>query len=72
METGSELSKTVATRKLYSTVQTLLLEETGLNYVCGNRTAERFFAVATVLANMVCYLLSLLQKHLSVLYKYGY
>jgi CCR4-NOT transcription complex subunit 9 len=56
METGSELSKTVAT----FIVQKILLEETGLNYVCA--TAERFYAVATVLANMV----SLLQIHPSV------
>jgi CCR4-NOT transcription complex subunit 9 len=47
METGSELSKTVAT----FIVQKILLEETGLNYVCA--TAERFYAVSTVLANMV-------------------
>lgn len=56
METGSELSKTVAT----FIVQKILLEETGLNYVCA--TAERFFAVSTVLANMV----QLLQVHPSV------
>jgi CCR4-NOT transcription complex subunit 9 len=56
METGSELSKTVAT----FIVQKILLEETGLNYVCA--TAERFYAVSTVLANMV----SLLQIHPSV------
>jgi len=56
METGSELSKTVAT----FIVQKILLEETGLNYVCA--TAERFFAVSTVLGNMV----QLLQVHPSV------
>jgi CCR4-NOT transcription complex subunit 9 len=56
METGSELSKTVAT----FIVQKILLEETGLNYVCA--TAERFYAVSTVLANMV----HLLQVHPSV------
>ena len=56
METGSELSKTVAT----FIVQKILLEETGLNYVCA--TAERFYAVSTVLANMV----QLLQVHPSV------
>jgi CCR4-NOT transcription complex subunit 9 len=56
METGSELSKTVAT----FIVQKILLEETGLNYVCA--TAERFYAVSTVLANMV----QLLQIHPSV------
>mmetsp|Transcript_14470 Transcript_14470/g.20403 ORF Transcript_14470/g.20403 Transcript_14470/m.20403 type:complete len:346 (+) Transcript_14470:184-1221(+) len=56
METGSELSKTVAT----FIVQKILLDETGLQYVCA--TAERFFAVSTVLANMV----QLLQVHPSV------
>jgi len=56
METGSELSKTVAT----FIVQKILLEETGLNYVCA--TAERFYAVSTVLNNMV----NLLQIHPSV------
>lgn len=47
METGSELSKTVAT----FIVQKILLDEAGLQYVCA--TAERFYAVSTVLANMV-------------------
>mmetsp|Transcript_8566 Transcript_8566/g.19845 ORF Transcript_8566/g.19845 Transcript_8566/m.19845 type:complete len:139 (-) Transcript_8566:906-1322(-) len=47
METGSELSKTVAT----FIVQRILLDDTGLNYVCA--TAERFYAVSTVLNNMV-------------------
>merc|ERR1719355_26723 len=47
METGSELSKTVAT----FIVQKVLLDDVGLTYVCA--TAERFYAVATVLANMV-------------------
>ena len=47
METGSELSKTVAT----FIVQKILLDESGLNYVCA--TAERFYAVATVLASMI-------------------
>jgi CCR4-NOT transcription complex subunit 9 len=47
METGSELSKTVAT----FIVQKILLDDSGLNYVC--QTAERFYAVSTVLANMV-------------------
>jgi CCR4-NOT transcription complex subunit 9 len=56
METGSELSKTVAT----FICQKILLEEHGLNYVCA--TAERFYAVSTVLANMV----QLLQIHPSV------
>lgn len=47
METGSELSKTVAT----FIVQKILLDETGLKYVCA--TAERFYAVSTVLNNMI-------------------
>jgi CCR4-NOT transcription complex subunit 9 len=56
METGSELSKTVAT----FIVQKILLDEAGLTYVCA--TAERFYAVSTVLSNMV----GLLQLHPSV------
>ncbi|KAH3743195.1 cell differentiation protein [Pelomyxa schiedti] len=48
METGSELSKTVAT----FIVQKILQDENGLNnYICA--TYERFSAVATVLGNMV-------------------
>lgn len=47
METGSELSKTVAT----FIVQKILLDEMGLNYICA--TAERFYAVSAVLSNMV-------------------
>jgi len=47
METGSDLSKTVAT----FIVQKILLDETGLNYIC--TTAERFYAVSTVLTTMV-------------------
>eukprot|EP00941_MAST-03F_sp_MAST-3F-sp1_P005373 g5373.t1 len=47
METGSELSKTVAT----FIVQKILLDDVGLNYICA--TAERFYAVSTVLSNMV-------------------
>ena len=47
METGSELSKTVAT----FIMQKILIDDVGLNYICA--TAERFFAVSTVLANMV-------------------
>ncbi|XP_062212616.1 uncharacterized protein LOC133913465 isoform X1 [Phragmites australis] len=47
MEMGSELSKTVAT----FIVQKILLDDTGLLYACA--TAERFFAVANVLAQMV-------------------
>lgn len=47
METGSELSKTVAT----FIVQKLLLDDAGLSYMC--LTADRFFAVSSVLAKMV-------------------
>jgi len=47
METGSELSKTVAT----FIVQKILLDDMGLNYICA--TYERFYAVSTVLSNMV-------------------
>jgi len=47
METGSELSKTVAT----FIVQKILLDNNGLHYVCA--TAERFYAVSTVLSNAV-------------------
>ncbi|KAL6074095.1 Cell differentiation protein RCD1 [Balamuthia mandrillaris] len=47
METGSELSKTVAT----FIIQKILLDNTGLIYIC--TTYERFYAVSTVLSNMV-------------------
>ncbi|KAB8096906.1 hypothetical protein EE612_025517 [Oryza sativa] len=47
MEMGSELSKTVAT----FIVQKILIDDVGLRYICA--TAERFFAVGSVLANMV-------------------
>ncbi|CRH00593.1 cell differentiation protein, putative [Plasmodium relictum] len=47
METGSELSKTVAT----FIVQKILIDELGLNYICA--TPERFYAVSAVLSNMV-------------------
>lgn len=47
MESGSELSKTVAT----FIVQKILLDDVGLSYIC--HTADRFFAVSTVLSNMV-------------------
>lgn len=52
MEAGSELSKTVAT----FIVQKILLDDVGLGYVCA--TAERFYAVSTVLNNMVGSLVS--------------
>lgn len=47
METGSELSKTVA----IFIVQKILLDDNGLAYICA--TYERFYAVGTVLSNMV-------------------
>lgn len=47
METGTELSKTVAT----FVVQKILLDDMGLQYVC--QTPERFYAIATVLTSMV-------------------
>lgn len=47
MERGTELSKTVAT----FIIQKILHDEQGLSYLC--QTAHRFFAVSTVLENMV-------------------
>ncbi|KAF8410763.1 hypothetical protein HHK36_003300 [Tetracentron sinense] len=47
MEIGSELSKTVAT----FIVQKILLDDMGLHYICA--TAERFYAVGSVLSTMV-------------------
>jgi len=47
METGNELSKTVAT----FIVQKILLDDAGLSYIC--LTAERFYAVSAVLNNMI-------------------
>ena len=47
MESGSELSKTVATFIL----QKILLDETGLSYIC--QTFERFSHVSTVLVSRV-------------------
>ncbi|KAF7285228.1 hypothetical protein GWI33_011550 [Rhynchophorus ferrugineus] len=47
METGSELSKTVATFIL----QKILLDESGLSYIC--QTYERFSHVAMILGKMV-------------------
>jgi len=46
MESGTELSKTVAT----FIVQKILLDDLGLTYVCA--TAERFYAVSNVLSSM--------------------
>lgn len=51
METGTELSKTVAT----FIVQKILLDDAGLTYICA--TAERFYAVSSVLSTMVTKLL---------------
>lgn len=53
MESGSELSKTVAT----FIVQKLLFDDQGLIYICA--TAERFYAVSRVLSTMV----DKLQRH---------
>lgn len=47
METGSELSKTVA----IFIVQKILLDDLGLGYIC--HSYDRFYAVGTVLSNMV-------------------
>jgi hypothetical protein len=47
MERGTELSQTVAT----FIIQKILIDEQGLNYLC--QTAERFYAVSTVLNHMV-------------------
>ncbi|XP_025018578.1 CCR4-NOT transcription complex subunit 9 [Tetranychus urticae] len=47
MESGSDLSKTVATFIL----QKILLDETGLNYIC--QTYDRFSHVAMILGKMV-------------------
>lgn len=47
METGTELSKTVAT----FIVLKILQDEMGLNYICA--TPERFYAVSTVLNTMI-------------------
>jgi CCR4-NOT transcription complex subunit 9 len=45
METGSELSKTVAT----FIVQKVLIDDAGLAYVCGS--PERFYAVSAVFSH---------------------
>lgn len=47
METGSELSKTVAT----FIVQKILLDEMGLSYICAS--AERFYAVSTFVGFLI-------------------
>jgi CCR4-NOT transcription complex subunit 9 len=47
MENGSELSKTVAT----FIVQKILLDDVGLGHIC--QTADRFFAISSVLGKMV-------------------
>jgi CCR4-NOT transcription complex subunit 9 len=47
METGSELSKTVAT----FIVQKILLDDAGLTYI--SATPERFYAVSSVMSSMV-------------------
>ena len=55
METGSELSKTVAT----FIVQKILLDDMGLSYICA--TYERFYAVRSVLNTLVGMLTSMEQ-----------
>lgn len=52
IEWGSELSKTVA----IFIIQKILLDDLGLNYVC--QTYDRFYAVATVLSNLVTLLVT--------------
>jgi CCR4-NOT transcription complex subunit 9 len=47
MESGSELSKTVAVFIL----EKIIMDQHGLSYVC--QTSDRFYAVATVLKSMV-------------------
>jgi CCR4-NOT transcription complex subunit 9 len=47
MERGTELSQTVAT----FIIQKILLDDEGLKYICGK--VERFYAVSSVLDNMV-------------------
>lgn len=58
MESGSELSKTVATFIL----QKILLDEKGLSYIC--QTYERFSHVAIILVGRPCY------AHLRFAYHY--
>jgi len=66
MDTGSELSKTVAT----FIVQKVLLDDLGLNYICA--TADRFYAVSQVLSSMVSFLVqnpsARLLKHIARCY----
>lgn len=62
METGNELSRTVA----IFIIQKILLDRVGLEYIC--QTYERFFAIVTVLNGMVVQLVDLkslrLLKHI--------
>jgi CCR4-NOT transcription complex subunit 9 len=58
MESGSELSKTVAT----FIVQKILYDDTGLGYICA--TPARFYAVSSVLSNMVQQLVTLPSQRL--------
>ena len=58
MESGSELSKTVATFIL----QKILLDDTGLAYIC--QTYERFSHVATVLVCLCCTYLNIIRRAL--------
>lgn len=50
MESGSELSKTVATFIL----QKILLDDSGLNYIC--QTYDRFSHVAMILVSVIIFL----------------
>eukprot|EP01126_Amoeba_proteus_P049411 TRINITY_DN577_c0_g1_i10.p1 TRINITY_DN577_c0_g1~~TRINITY_DN577_c0_g1_i10.p1 ORF type:complete len:121 (+),score=14.46 TRINITY_DN577_c0_g1_i10:236-598(+) len=47
METGSELSKTVATFIIHK----ILCDDVGFSYICA--TAPRFYAVSSILSSMV-------------------
>lgn len=53
METGTELSKTVAT----FIVQKILLDDAGLTYICA--TAERFYAVRTTVKRVSAHLMKM-------------
>ena len=57
METGSELSKTVATFIL----QKILLDDSGLSYIC--QTYDRFSHVAMILVSEIYLLKSVLYSN---------
>lgn len=56
MESGSELSKTVATFIL----QKILLDEKGLSYIC--QTFERFSHVAIILVNVLIWIFTVKRR----------